>query len=111
MESKDIRIQKTKKSIEDAFLSLIKEKSFTDITIKDLCDKAMISRSTFYAHYKDKYDLLEYFFKKIISNFTEITSNYFCKKSMSIKIEHASILLNYIYDNADIFNTFLQLNE
>ena len=111
MESTDIRIQKTKKSIEDAFLNLIKEKSFADITIKDLCDEAMISRSTFYAHYKDKYNLLEYFFDKIISNFTEITANYFCKKSMSLKIEHASTLLNYIYDNADIFNTFLQLNE
>ena len=68
MESKDIRVQKTIKTIEDVFLNLIKEKTFTDITIKDICDEAMISRSTFYSHYKDKYDLLEHFFEKIISN-------------------------------------------
>ena len=44
MKSKDIRVQKTNKSIEDAFLNLIKEKSFSEITIKDICSKAMISR-------------------------------------------------------------------
>lgn len=111
MESKDIRVQKTKKNIEDAFLYLIKEKSFTEITIKDICDNAMISRSTFYSHYKDKYDLLEYFFEKLISNFTAVGSNYFCDKSMTLKIEKASELLNYVYENADIFKTFLELNE
>lgn len=111
MESTDIRIQKTKKSIEDAFLHLIKENSFTDITIKDICDQAMISRSTFYSHYKDKYDLLEYYFNKVISNFTALGINYFSDKSMSLKIETARELLNYVYDNADIFKTFLQLNE
>lgn len=111
MESKDIRVQKTKKNIEDTFLYLIKEKSFSDITIKDICDEAMISRSTFYAHYKDKYDLLEHFFEKIISNFTAIGTNYFCNKSMTLKIEKASELLNYVYENANIFKTFLELNE
>lgn len=111
MESKDIRVQKTKKNIEDSFLYLVKEKPFTDITIKDICDEAMISRSTFYSHYKDKYDLLEYFFEKIISNFAAIGTNYFCEKSMSLKIETAQELLTYVYKNADIFKTFLQLNE
>lgn len=111
MESKDIRVLKTNKSIEDAFLHLIKINSFSDITIKDICDEAMISRSTFYAHYKDKYDLLEHFFKKITSNFTALGTNYFCDKSMTLKIETANELLNYVYENADIFKTFLELNE
>ena len=74
MESKDIRVQKTIKNIEDTFLHLLKEKSFVNITIKDICDEAMISRSTFYSHYKDKYDLLEYFFDKLISNFTAVAT-------------------------------------
>lgn len=111
MKSKDIRVQKTNKSIEDAFLNLIKEKSFSEITIKDICSKAMISRSTFYAHYKDKYDLLEHFFEKIISNFTALGTNYFCDKSMTLKIETATELLNYVYENSHIFKIFLQLNE
>lgn len=111
MESKDIRIIKTKKNIEDTFLNLIKEKPFSDITIKDICDDAMISRSTFYAHYKDKYDLLEYFFEKIISNFIAIGVTYFSDKSHNLKIETASNILNYIHDNSDIFKTFLELNE
>ena len=111
MESKDIRVQKTIKNIENTFLHLLKEKSFVNITIKDICDEAMISRSTFYSHYKDKYDLLEYFFDKLISNFTAVATNYFCDKSMTLKIETAGELLNYVYENADIFKTFLELNE
>lgn len=111
MESKDIRVQKTIKNIEDTFLHLLKEKSFVNITIKDICDEAMISRSTFYSHYKDKYDLLEYFFDKLISNFTAVATNYFCDKSMTLKIKTAGELLNYVYENADIFKTFLELNE
>ena len=46
MESKDIRVQKTIKNIEDTFLHLLKEKSFVNITIKYICDEAMIRRST-----------------------------------------------------------------
>lgn len=111
MKSKDIRVLKTKKNIEDTFLQLIKEKSFVDITIKDICDEAMISRSTFYAHYKDKYDLLEYFFEKITSNFIAIGVTYFSDKSHTLKIEAASNILHYIHENADIFKTFLELNE
>lgn len=111
MEIKDIRVQKTRKSIEDAFLNLLKENSFENITIKDICEHAMISRSTFYSHYKDKYDLLEYFFERIISNFIAIGINYFSDKSMPLKIETAHELLTYVYNNADIFKTFLQLNK
>lgn len=111
MESKDIRVQKTIKNIEETFLHLIREKSFSDITIKDICDEAMISRSTFYAHYKDKYDLLEYFFNELTTNFTAVSKNYFCKKSLDLKIETANELLMYVYNNSDIFKTFLELNE
>lgn len=111
MEIKDIRIQKTIKNIEDTFIKLLKIKSFNEITIKDICDEAMISRSTFYSHYKDKYDLLEHFFQKVISNFKALGANYFGNKSMDSKLETANELLTYIYKNADIFKTFLELNE
>jgi len=34
------------------------EKEFETITVKDICDRAMVHRTTFYNHYVDKYDLL-----------------------------------------------------
>ena len=55
----DLRVLKTRKLIRDAFLKLIEEKGFEDITINDISDNAMINRSTFYLHYTDKYDLLD----------------------------------------------------
>lgn len=43
--------------IEQAFLSLIAEKSFRYITVRNIIERAMVNRSTFYAHFLDKYDL------------------------------------------------------
>lgn len=62
--SVDLRIRKTQKAIKDAFLELIEEKDFEHISVKDITDRAMISRNTFYLHYTDKYDL----FNKICDN-------------------------------------------
>ena len=47
----DLRIIKTKKAIRDAFLALIEEKGFERISVKEITEKAMISRNTFYLHY------------------------------------------------------------
>lgn len=49
----------TKKKIQQSFLSILKGKEFTKISIKDITDSACINRGTFYLHYLDKYDLLE----------------------------------------------------
>lgn len=56
---KDIRFYKTRERIKDAMIRLLKEKSFDQITVKNICDYAEISRSGFYLHYLDKYDLVE----------------------------------------------------
>jgi AcrR family transcriptional regulator len=58
MEKKDIRVRFTRKTLQDSLLALMKEKSILDISIKDICNRAGLSRSTFYTYYKDQYDLL-----------------------------------------------------
>lgn len=57
--SPDRRIHRTRQTIIEAFLTLIMEKDFSSIIIKDITEAANINRSTFYSHYRDKYDLLE----------------------------------------------------
>ena len=37
----------------------LSERSFNDITVNDICQRAMVHRTTFYKHYPDKYTLLE----------------------------------------------------
>lgn len=55
----DIRITKTKRSIAAAFLELRARKPIEKITVKELCARAQINKSTFYTHYRDIYDLSE----------------------------------------------------
>lgn len=54
----DLRIKRTQRAIKDSFFALVEERDFEHISVKDITDRAMISRNTFYLHYEDKYDLL-----------------------------------------------------
>lgn len=53
----DARIVKTLQSIETAFLQILSQKSYDDITIADILVQANINRTTFYKYYKNKNDL------------------------------------------------------
>lgn len=68
----DIRVVKTRNSIINAFLELRAKKEIEKITVKELCEKAMVNKSTFYSHYRDIYDLSEYLENQIAS---EIITN------------------------------------
>lgn len=56
----DIRITKTQRALSIAMLSLLEKNSFQKITVNDICQEALVSRSTFYAHFVDKYMLLQF---------------------------------------------------
>ena len=53
----DLRIIKTKKAIKTAFLNLLKENKYHNITISAISETALINRKTFYAHYETKDEL------------------------------------------------------
>ena len=55
---KDRRIQKTQKLLHEALGSLIREKPYDEIVVKEILDRANVGRSTFYTHFKDKDELL-----------------------------------------------------
>lgn len=52
-------------SLQQAMRSLLCEKSFEEIAVGELCEKAMLPRATFYNYFDDKYDLLEYCFMTV----------------------------------------------
>lgn len=56
---KDKRYLKTEKAIRSEFFNLLKENNYKDITVEKLCENAMISKNTFYAHYSGKDALFE----------------------------------------------------
>ena len=59
-ENLDPRVKRTRKLILRAFDSLLAEKGFEMISVQDVTNKAEINRATFYAHFPDKYALLDY---------------------------------------------------
>jgi AcrR family transcriptional regulator len=62
----DPRVVRTRQLIQQAFINLLHEKSFEEITIQEIADRATINRVTFYAHFQDKYALLEYTLREMI---------------------------------------------
>lgn len=67
----DLRVLRTRSSINKAFLTLLKQKSYSKITIQEIADEAFISRNTFYLHYLDKEDLFEKFIDKNLEQLRE----------------------------------------
>jgi AcrR family transcriptional regulator len=54
----DRRSQRTQRILLEALVSLLQEKRYDVITVQDIIDRADVGRSTFYAHYQDKEDLM-----------------------------------------------------
>lgn len=55
----DLRIMKTQEQLQNALLELLETKELKAITVKEICDKAGISRNAFYQHYGYKEDLYD----------------------------------------------------
>jgi AcrR family transcriptional regulator len=57
-EKLDPRVKRTRGLILQSFGELLAEKNFETISVQDVTARAQINRATFYAHFQDKYDLL-----------------------------------------------------
>ena len=66
--SLDVRVRYTKMVIKESFIELVNEKPFHSITIKEVCERALINRSTFYKHYQNTYDWKEQMEKSLLEN-------------------------------------------
>jgi AcrR family transcriptional regulator len=56
----DPRVKRTRQLLDQAFIDLVKEKGFQAISVQDITGRAGVNRATFYAHFQDKYALLDY---------------------------------------------------
>ena len=92
--AEDRRVRKTKKAIHDVFCELAKEQKLNEITIKELCAKADINKSTFYLHYRDIYDLANSIQTTFVEDVCAIINEY----SYDIIIEKAPEIWKRVAD-------------
>ncbi len=55
----DLRVRRTHKLLWEALMAELSERAFEEITVKEICERAMVHRTTFYKHYEDKYRVCE----------------------------------------------------
>lgn len=83
----DLRVIRTKESIRHALVELINEKGFEAIKVKDITTRAKINRGTFYAHYQDKFDLMNKCEEEIMLDMSAIT-----KRTSQVSLLHLRLI-------------------
>ena len=76
--------QKTKQAIENAMVQLLAEQPFDQISTVKLAEAAGISRSSFYTHYKDKYDMIDHYQSRLFHTLEYIFGKYANHKQQAI---------------------------
>jgi AcrR family transcriptional regulator len=99
----DRRIAKSQIAIKNAVIELMSEKSFDDITIQDIADRADVNRGTIYLHYMDKYDLLDKMIEEHIENLREL-----CQSASEMTFQEGNyVWFEYFERNYLFFSTML----
>lgn len=68
--------KKTRRAITRAFWEIYQEKDISEITVKEISERAHVHRATFYAYYKNEHDLLHSIEEEQIQKFKEVTETY-----------------------------------
>ncbi len=104
MNKKDLRVVKTQNALYNTLLELMKEKSFEEIKVSDICNHALINRSTFYAHYNDKYELLADAINDLKNSLImELNKNKNISNTKEYYLEMIKIFLDHIEEKRDIY--------
>lgn len=105
--------------MDEAFLELLAKKDFAYITVKEICERAGVNRSTFYLHYETVSDLLsesvEYMNNKFL-NYINHDSQEFVLKIRDCPVDELYLItpkyltpyLNYIKENKRLFRTAIE---
>lgn len=72
MKEMDRRVRRTRARLEEAMLKLLGEKELQSITIQELTRLADVNRGTFYAHYRDLFDLVDQMEEELFQRLEEL---------------------------------------
>ena len=108
-ENMDLRVMKTKKNLYESLLFLMGEHPFEEIKVSEICEKAMTNRSTFYAHFEDKYALLSTLIMDLKTGLTEeLLKN---EEITNSKEYYLYLLFEHIEHNKEVYSPLIVNNR
>jgi AcrR family transcriptional regulator len=111
MIKEDARIVKTKRKLLSTFRTLIKEKSFEDITVNEICEAANVRRATFYKHFPDKLAFLKFFISSLRSLFEKgIARHKKYDSDYEYYVDYLTATVRFLDDNEDIVSKAMASN-
>ena len=104
---RDRRVRRTRKQLQAALAVLMREKDLKDITVRELTELADVNRGTFYAHYKDLYDMREQVEQELFQQLTEVLSAYDAESVRGNLKPILTAVFGFVRDNRESFITIL----
>lgn len=98
----DRRVKYTKMVLKESFISLLKKKHISKISIKEICDLADINRATFYAHYTDQYDLRRKIEEEMITDIKEYLESGSFNDPDNVSLDMLVKIFEYLKKNAEL---------
>ena len=92
----DLRIKKTYRALFDAFTELLEEHRFEDLTVAMLCERAMIRRTTFYKHFRDKNDYFAFYVDELMSGLPQKRTG----KGSAVSADDVRVLRHEVFADA-----------
>lgn len=92
----------TKKALATALKDLIEEQPFQKISVGDICERCQMNRKSFYYHFRDKYDLVNWIFD---TEFIEAVRN----RSAQSTMDAFEVLCDYFYENRSFYRKALKI--
>lgn len=96
----------TKKALANALRELMEEEPFDKIQVAHICEKCNMNRKSFYYHFKDKYDLVNWIFDTEIITFIKKISK---EGPHDNRIKLLQEICNYFYENRSFYRKALQI--
>jgi len=103
----DRRVKYNKMVLKESFIDLLEKKDISQITIKEICEKADINRTTFYAHYNDQYDLLRKIENEFLDNVKAHLAELDQNNNNVNPVLLAEKIFEYIEENAKVCKLLL----
>lgn len=98
--------QRTDNAITNTLIALLREKSFEKITVQDILDATPVNRATFYAHFHDKYEIVERMMEEYIRTEKELRDMLAFEK----KSNYARIMQQFYARKKDLTEALLKIH-